>query len=267
VLLVTSSVAVPLPVPPAPVQLSAYCDEPAVLGVTVAVPLVAFVPLHPPLAVHDVAFVLDHVSVDDCPSVIDVGFSEIVTVDTGAATVNVAVPLPVPPAPEQLSAYCDEPVALGVTVAVPLAALVPLHPPLAVHDVAFVLDHVRVDDCPSVIDVGFNDIVIVGAGVAIVRVAVPLPVPPAPVQLKAYCEEPAAPGVTVAVPLVAFVPLHAPLAVHDVAFVLDHVSVEDWPSAIDVGLSETVTVGAGGLTVSVAAAALVPPRPVQLSAY
>jgi hypothetical protein len=74
-------------------------------------------------------------------------------------------------------------------------------------------------------------------------------------------------GVTVAVPLVAFVPLHAPLAVHDVAFVLDHVSVEDWPSAIDVGLSETVTVGAGGLTVSVAAAALVPPRPVQLSAY
>jgi hypothetical protein len=267
VLLVTGNVAVPLPVPPAPIQLSAYCNDPAALGVTVTVPLVAFVPLHPPLAVHDVAFVLDHVSVDDCPSVIDVGLSEIVTVGAGAATVNAAVPLPVPPAPVQLSAYCDEPVALGVTVAVPLVAFVPLHPPLAVHDVAFVLDHVRVDDCPSVTDVGFNEIVTVGAGVAIVSVAVPLPVPPAPVQLNAYCDEPAALGVTVAVPLVAFVPLHAPLAVQEVAFVLDHVRVDDCPSVIDVGLSETVTVGAGGFTVSVVEATLAPPVPEQLNVY
>jgi hypothetical protein len=118
-----------------------------------------------------------------------------------------------------------------------------------------------------VIDVGFSEIVTVGTGGFTVNVAAPLPVPPAPVQLNEYCGEPVAVGVTVAVPLVAFVPVHAPLAVHDVAFVLDHVSVEDWPSAIDVGLSETVAVGTGVVTVSVAAPLPVPPPPVQLNEY
>ena len=42
-----------------------------------------------------------------------------------------------------------------------------------------------------------------------------------------------------------------------VALVLDHVSVDDWPDAIDVGAALNVTVG-GGTTVTVAVAVALP---------
>lgn len=74
-------------------------------------------------------------------------------------------------------------------------------------------------------------------------------------------------GVSVVVPLVDCVPLHAPLAVHEVAFVDDHVSVEFAPSVMVAGLAAIVTVGAGGalLTVTVADAFALPPLPVHVS--
>jgi hypothetical protein len=53
-------------------------------------------------------------------------------------------------------------------------------------------------------------------------------------------------GVSVALPLLACVPLHAPLAVHEVAFVDDHVSVALPPTLMVVGAIDTVTVGAAG---------------------
>jgi hypothetical protein len=72
-------------------------------------------------------------------------------------------------------------------------------------------------------------------------------------------------GVSVAVPLVASVPLHAPLAVHDVALADDHVSVALDPRMIGLGETEIVTAGAAGApTVSVAEALLLPPLPVQV---
>jgi hypothetical protein len=46
----------------------------------VCVPLVVLVPVQPLLAVQLVAFVDDHVIVEDCPEVTDVGFAEMVTV-------------------------------------------------------------------------------------------------------------------------------------------------------------------------------------------
>ena len=55
--------------------------------------------------------------------------------------------------------------------------------------------------------------------------------------------------VSVAVPLVVFVPLHAPLAVQLVAFVDDHVRVDDCPLVTVVGFAESETVGAGGVCV------------------
>ena len=88
----------------------------------------------------------------------------------------------------------------------------------------------------------------------------------APEQLSVYDSVPAAVGVTVSVPLVAWVPLQAPLAVQDVAFVEDQVSVALCPSVIDVGLIERVTVGAAALTVNVADAVALPPAPLQVSA-
>ena len=64
------------------------------------VPLVDLLPLHPPLAVHAVALVLDQVSVEDPPLATLVGLAAIVTVGAGS-TVTVVDWLVVPPAPVQ----------------------------------------------------------------------------------------------------------------------------------------------------------------------
>ena len=60
-----------------------------------------------------------------------------------------------------------------------------------------------------------------------------------------YVTEPDVVGVTASEPVAAWLPLHAPLAVQEAAWVLDHVSVADWPAVIEVGLTERVTVGVG----------------------
>ena len=59
-------------------------------------------------------------------------------------------------------------------------------------------------------------------------------------------------GVTLSVPLIASAPVQPPLAVQDVAFVLDQVRVELPPEEMAVGLADSVTVGAAGFTVTVA---------------
>lgn len=67
----------------------------------------------------------------------------------------------------------------------PLVASVPVQPPLAVHEVALVLDQVRVELLPDVIVVGLADRVTDGAEVAeTVTVALAEPDPPDPVQLS-----------------------------------------------------------------------------------
>lgn len=72
-------------------------------------------------------------------------------------------------------------------------------------------------------------------------------------------------GITDSLPLVDSGPDQLPLAVHDVAFVEDHESVELAPSEMEVGSTEILTVGAGGVfTVRVAELLPVPPAPVQL---
>ena len=59
-------------------------------------------------------------------------------------------------------------------------------------------------------------------------------------------------GVTLSVPLIASAPVQPPLAVQNVAFVLDQVRVELPPEEMVVGLADSVTVGAAGFTVTVA---------------
>ena len=58
-------------------------------------------------------------------------------------------------------------------------------------------------------------------------------------------------GDTASVPLVAFVPVQPPAAVHEVALVEDQVTVEMLPEVMPVGLAENATVGS----------ALAPPDP------
>ena len=72
-------------------------------------------------------------------------------------------------------------------------------------------------------------------------------------------------GLTLCVPLAASAPLQPPLAVQEVAFVLDQVRVEVLSEAIVVGLAESVTVGAGATVTVALTGAVVPPAPVQVS--
>ena len=60
-----------------------------------------------------------------------------------------------------------------------------------------------------------------------------------------YVTEPDVVGVTAWEPIAAWLPLQAPLAVQEAAWVLDHISVADWPAVIEVGLTDMVTVGIG----------------------
>jgi hypothetical protein len=111
--------------------------------------------------------VLDQVSVEDWPTVIEVGLTEIETVGDCCAppvTVNVALPLPVPPAPVQSRTYCNEPAALGVTVMLPTVCCAPVQAPLAVHEAASVLDQIKVVDWPTAIVDDARETETVGAG-------------------------------------------------------------------------------------------------------
>ena len=127
---------------------------PAVVGVTLQLPLVANEPLHAPLAVQEVAFVVDHSSVEDLPSVIDVGLAVTLTVGAGAMTVRFVAVEVEPFEPVQVTVYCGVPVVEGVTLLLPLVASDPLHAPPAVHELTLLLDQFRVADLPSVIAVG-----------------------------------------------------------------------------------------------------------------
>jgi hypothetical protein len=69
-------------------------------------------------------------------------------------------------------------------------------------------------------------------------------------------------GLTLCVPLVTSAPVQPPLAVQEVAFVLDQVRVEVLPEAIVVGLAETAAVGGAGAAVTVTVAV----APIDLSA-
>jgi hypothetical protein len=89
-------------------------------------------------------------------------------------------------------------------------------------------------------------------------------VPPAPVQASV--------NIVVALsapvdwlPAVAFVPLHPPEAVHELALVEDQVSIELPPAFTVVGLADNITVGAGGapMICTVTLRCALPPAPVH----
>jgi hypothetical protein len=133
-----------------------------------------------------------------------------------------------------------------------------------VHEVAFVADQVS-DELPLVVTcVGLAVRVTVGTGVPLVTVTVAdwLALPPAPVQDKVYVMFEVS-GPTLWLPETALVPVQAPEAVHEVAFVADQVS-DELPLVVTcVGLAEMETAGAGvtGGVAATGAATLVPAAP------
>jgi|SRR5271165_5165352 len=96
-----------------------------------------------------------------------VGETLMVAVGEAAVTVKVAEELPLPPAPVQVRTYPNEPVAVGVTLIVPLVPSLPLHAPDAVQAVVLAVDQVKVALCPKVMLAGDTPMVTVGAGGAV----------------------------------------------------------------------------------------------------
>jgi hypothetical protein len=167
----------------------------------------------------------------------------------------------VPPGPVQDNEY----VVLAVKVPVgyvPLMPFVPFHPatPEPVHAVALVELHDSVEALPLGIAEGLA--VRIAVGMMLTVALFTALVPPGPVQVSEKIADVDSVPV-LCVPLVAFVPLHPPVAVHEVALVELQVSVEALPAATAVGFAVKVVVGVM-LTVAVAAV-LVPPAPVQVS--
>lgn len=66
-------------------------------------------------------------------------------------------------------------------------------------------------------------------------------------------------------PFTGSAPLQPPEAVHAAAFVEDHVRVELLPLATVLGFADSVTVGRGWVTETVADCEALPPAPVQVS--
>ena len=115
---------------------------------------------------------------------------------------------------------------------VPFTDSVPLQAPEAVHEVALVEDHVKVDPLPLATLVGLalidtvGEAVVVGEAVLTVTVADWAVLPPVPVHVNIYLAVALRAAVDF-VPFVGIVPLQAPDAEQEVAFVELHDSVAD----------------------------------------
>jgi hypothetical protein len=155
----------------------------AVRAPVLCVPLVAFVPLQPPVAVQEVALVELHVNVELPPLAITEGAAA--NVAAGMMLTRTVDTLLVPPVPVHVKEY-ELAIVTAPVLCVPLVALAPLQPPVAVQEVALVELHVNVELPPLAMEVGLAVNVTVGAGTTVtVAVAIEL-VPPVPLQVKEY---------------------------------------------------------------------------------
>ena len=136
-------VAVALSLPPAPVQVSVN-EASACRGPTAALPDTGRLPDQPPLATQLSALFVDQLSVELPLNSMESGDALSVTSGAGGFTVTDTVSLPVPPGPSQLSVKLVV-LCKGPTLIEPLVPRAPLQPPLAVHDVALVVDQLSVE--------------------------------------------------------------------------------------------------------------------------
>jgi hypothetical protein len=127
-------------------------------------PDTASAPLQPPEAVQLVALLATQVRVELLPLVTLLGLALRDTLggDAAAETVTVADCDAVPPAPVQVSVYIVVVVNAPVFW-VPLVDSAPFQPPEALHEVAFVLDQVKVEAAALFIELGVAVSVTVGA--------------------------------------------------------------------------------------------------------
>jgi hypothetical protein len=129
----------------------------------------------------------DQVSVEDAPLATEVGFAVSETVGRGS-TVTVAEALALPPEPVQVRENVLELVNAPLDW-LPEVALLPVHAPDAVQEVALVDDQVSVEDAPLATEVGFAASETVGTGGGggmpdTMTVTEVLALPPEPVQVR-----------------------------------------------------------------------------------
>jgi len=148
------------------------------------VPLVGWLPVHAPEAVHVVALVEDQLKVVLPPLVTLEGLALKFTVGAGGAVTDTVTDCVAdPPAPVQVAVYFVAALSAAVDC-VPAGAIVPLQPSDATQEVALVEDHVNVDVPPLATVVGLAVRVTVGAGAVTVTVVDCAALPPLPVQVN-----------------------------------------------------------------------------------
>ncbi|MEJ1963981.1 MAG: hypothetical protein WDO56_21545 [Gammaproteobacteria bacterium] len=217
------------------------------------------------------AFVLLQLSMETPLLAIDAGVAVNNIVGAGGTTITVAEALEVPPAPVQASVKLLL-VASAPVDSDPFVAFVPVHAPEAMQLVALVLSHRSIELPLGPIDAGLAERLIVGVGVTTTLLTTTstelCTLPPAPVHVRRNVEV-AANAPLDSEPLIALLPVHAPEAVHEVAFVVDQVSTLAVPAVTVVGVAENkrVGAGAGAATLTVTDLVVVPPPPVQVSVY
>lgn len=196
----------------------------AVIGPVDCKPLGFLEPDHAPEAEQAVALVADQLRVEEPPELTLLGLACSATSGAAAITVTV-IPCDVePPGPVHVSSNSVVFVSCPVTQ-VPLIAIGPCQPPLAMHWVALTAFHDNVDSARLLIVVGEAVSVMVGAGSrfqVIGRVWAIVPPGPVHVRVKALAD---VLGAKVALPLVGWAPLHPPDAAQLWAWLAFHCKV------------------------------------------
>ncbi len=168
--------------PPAPLQDKEY-DVVALTAPVPCAPLIGNAPLQPPEAVQAVALLEFQVSVDVPPVAMTEGLT--LNVAEGMTfTVAVAGAL-VPPGPVHVSEYAVA-VLMPAVLWLPLLARAPLQPPEAVHAVALVELHVKLEVAPNATTVGAAANATVGTGRIVTVADAGAVVPPGPMQTIEY---------------------------------------------------------------------------------
>lgn len=138
---------------------------------------------------------------------------------------------------------------------------VPAQPSDAVHEFALLELQVKLDVPPGAMTEGLTPKVAVGMRLT---AAVALALPPRPMQDSVY-EVALATGPVLWLPLGASDPLHPPEAVHVVASVEVHVSIDDAPAATAAGDAVKITVGRASKLTVTATGSLTPDGPAHVS--
>ncbi len=208
-------------------------------------PLTGSLPFQAPDAVQAVALVEDHERLVALPLATVLAPTPMLTVGTGAIADTVVDWLALPPAPVQVSVY----VVVFMTAAMisePCSGCAPLQPSDAMQPAVLTVLQFSVVEPPATSVLGVADNCTTGGGAVTVTITLCCVEPPGPLQSSSNSVVSDSVPVD-AEPAMPTAPLQPFDAVQAVASWLDQVSIALSPSAIVVGSTARLTIGAGGV--------------------